>query len=323
MTTGFLSLDAALGGGIVEGGVVESFGAASSGKSTLSLHYARQCLKRDGDVGLYLDYEQSFDFDYAAQITGLQVLTMDETPAPGPVLYCCQPDTLETGTDLALDLSKELGGKLRLVVCDSLAAMTPKAQLEGEIGDQHVGLQARLLGKFLSNASKRYTKVGTTLWIVNQIRTKIGGMGGFGSGPPTQSAGGMALQFYAWQRLSMSSGEMHAWKGHLPEGSHASYIKVEKNKTSPRRKGRTKLVIWPGRGISWEVELLDLMINHGVLKTSSGGFTMNGKGPYTKASLLRMLTDNPRAAEYRTLFTAALQSAVPDGAFVVPVSSGD
>lgn len=317
ISTGFLTLDTALGGGIVEGGVIEVFGTESCGKSTLGLQVLRTALTAPSHGALYLDFEQSFDPLYAETLTGIKCYPLDKAPERGPYILYYQPPDLETGVNVAFDLSEALGKNLRFILLDSLAAMTPKKIVEGEIGEVTVGLQARLLSQFFSVASKRFTRLHTTLWVLNQLRARIGGMSGFGAAPPTQSAGGHALKFFAWQRISISSGESHAWKAQLPAGSHIGYFKIEKNKTSPHRKGKTRLVIWPGRGFSSEIELLDLCIQHHVLQAKgSNQYTFNGKGPFSRGKLLTMLTASERKDEIREQLRQKLFEVVTSREFV-------
>lgn len=285
-----------------------------------------------GQVALYLDFEASFMPTWAESISGMKCGHLEEAKEvlkhkDKKILLWTQPPSLEDGCNLILELSELFQEQLRFIIIDSLAAMTPKVWLEGNLEDKTIGEQARGISKFLNMASSLLHKRRTTLCVVNQVRTKIGGFVAFG-GDSTESAGGRALKYYATQRFQFSGGERHEWKALLPSGSHSAYIKVKKNKTSPDRLGTTKLVLWPGRGFSTDIELLELCVQHGVLTNGGPGTYKLGENTHTRKELLVALTEvnedgTDRRGEVRVMFEDKLKEKVPDGKYILDISGGD
>lgn len=227
-----------------------------------------------------------------------------------PIFIWLQPMYQEQGCDAATELLEALGGALRWVIFDSVHAMTPKAVLEGSNEDDFVAVRARKLGQFVPGYLNKCFQNGTTAVYINQIRDIIGSVG---FGPQTQTTGGRTLRFYSHQRLKMGSGEKHVWKSVLGDASHMSYIQVVKNKARDSkgvRKGRTHLIIWPGRGFSPECELIDLCIEKGVLKSEGSGlFSFRSDGPWKRIDLLKACMKKQGKA-IQKLFLDDLQSKV-------------
>lgn len=285
-----------------------------------------------GQVAVYLDFEGSFMPEWAGVMSGMKVLHLEdahEMPkhADKKILLWTQPGSLEEGVNLIFSLSELFEERLRFIIIDSIAMMTPKAWLEGSQEDKTIGELARGMSKFLNIATSVLRKRKTTLWCVNQVRTVIGKFVPFG-GDPSESAGGRALKFAATQRFKMSMGERHDWKAMLPKGSHSAYIKVEKNKTSPDRKGTTKLVLWPGKGFSPEVELIELMVQNGVLTNGGPGTYRYGEKVMPKVDILVALTQpgengEDKREQVREMFMTKLREKVPDGRYELDIGGMD
>jgi len=255
--TGALALDLALGiGGIPRGRVVEIFGPEGSGKTTLATHVVAEA-QRNGGICAYIDAEHAMDPTYARAI-GVDV---DE-------LLISQPDTGEQALEIADMLIRS--GALDVVVIDSVAALTPRAEIEGEMGDAHVGLQARLMSQALRKLTSNLNKSQTILIFINQLREKIGVM--FGS--PETTPGGRALKFYSSVRLDIR--RIEAIKDGLEVVGNRTRVKVVKNKCAPPFR-QAEFDIMYGRGISREGSVVDLGVDLGVVKKSGAWYTYEGE----------------------------------------------
>ena len=277
ISTGSLGLDLALGvGGLPRGRIVEIYGPESSGKTTMCLEAVAQCQK-SGGVCAFIDAENAFDPIYARKL-GVKVED----------LLVSQPDTGEQALEIC-DMLVRSGG-VDMVVIDSVAALVPRAEIEGEMGDSHVGLQARLMSQALRKLTGNIKRTNTLVVFINQIRMKIGVM--FGS--PETTTGGNALKFYASVRLDIRR------TGQIKKGDdilgNETRIKVVKNKVAPPFK-QAEFDILYGEGVSVEGEIIDIGVKLGLVEKSGAWYSYNGnKIGQGKDNTRMWLKENPEIA---------------------------
>jgi recombination protein RecA len=276
--SGSIGLDLALGiGGYPKGRIVEIYGPESSGKTTLAIHAIAECQKAGGICAI-IDAEHAFDKFYA------EALGVDTEN-----LLISQPDHGEQGLEIADNLIRS--GAIDLIVIDSVAALTPRAEIEGEMGDSNVGVQARLMSKALRKLTATISKTGCCCIFINQLREKIGVM--FGN--PETTTGGNALKFYASVRIDIRRSQQIK-DGETPIGNRTK-VKVVKNKVAPPFRQAEFDIIY-GLGISRVGELIDLGVDLGVIKKSGSWFSYNetklGQG---RDAVKQLLDDHPELME--------------------------
>jgi len=275
--TGCLELDLALGvGGIPRGRIIEIYGPESSGKTTLALHCIAEAQK-SGGIAAFIDAEHALDVNYARNLG----VVLDD-------LYLSQPDTGEQALEIADALVRSAA--IDIMVIDSVAALVPKSEIDGDMGDSHVGAQARLMAQALRKLAGAVNKTHTCIIFINQLREKIGVM----YGNPETTTGGRALKFYASVRLDIRRTES------LKQGSEVvgsrTRVKVVKNKLAPPFK-QAEFDIMYGTGISREGSLLDLGVEYGFVQKSGAWFSCNGERiGQGRENARRYFTENPEAA---------------------------
>lgn len=285
--TGCLSLDLALGiGGLPRGRMVEIYGPESSGKTTVALHAVAQAQKLGG-VAAFIDAEHALDPVYAKNLG----VNLDE-------LYVSQPDTGEQALDIVDALVRS--SAIDIIVVDSVAALTPKAEIEGDMGDSHVGLQARLMSQALRKLTAIVNKSKTCVVFINQLREKVGVM--FGN--PEVTPGGKALKFYASVRIDVRKKDV--LKDSEGAAGNRTRAKVVKNKLAPPFR-QAEFDIMFGEGVSQEGCLIDLGVQYDVIKKSGAWFSYNDtKVANGREKMRQFLKDNPElSAEIETKIRAA------------------
>lgn len=272
--TGCLALDIATGiGGVPRGRIIEIYGPESSGKTTVSLHITAEVQKMGG-VAAFIDAEHALDPTYAKNLG----VNLDE-------LYVSQPDNGEQALDIAEHLVRS--SAIDLIVVDSVAALTPRAEIEGEMGDSHVGLQARLMSQALRKLTAIINKSKTCVIFINQLREKVGVM--FGS--PETTTGGKALKFYSSMRFDVR--KIDQIKDGTDIVGNRTRVKIVKNKLAPPFK-QAEFDIMYGEGISQSGCILDLAVNQGLIQKSGAWFAYNGeKIGQGKENAKKYLLSNP------------------------------
>jgi recombination protein RecA len=279
ISSGSLTLDGALGvGGYPKGRVIEIYGPESSGKTTLTLHAIAECQKAGG-IAAFIDAEHAFDRFYAQNLG----INIDE-------LIISQPDNGEQGLEIADNLIRS--GAVDIIVIDSVAALTPRSEIEGEMGDSKMGLHARLMSQAMRKLTSNISKTNCTVMFINQLREKIGVM--FGN--PETTTGGNALKFYASVRLDIRrSTQIKDTNGNVL--GNKTRVKVVKNKVAPPFKV-SEFDIMYGKGISKMGEIIDLGVAHEIIDKSGSWFsygdTKLGQG---RDSVKSILKDNPELSD--------------------------
>ena len=296
--TGALSLDVALGiGGIPKGRIVEIFGPESSGKTTLALHMIAECQKTGGEAA-FIDAEHALDPVYAKHL-GVDIDN----------LIVSQPDTGEQALEIAEALVRS--GAIDIIVVDSVAALVPKAEIDGDMGDSHVGLQARLMSQALRKLAGVLNKSNTAIIFINQLREKVGIM--FGN--PETTPGGRALKFYASVRLDIRKTENLKQDGEV--FGNRVRVKVVKNKVAPPFREAEFDIIY-GKGISKSGNILDLGVNLDIVEKSGSWFSYNGaRIGQGRENAKKYLEENPEVMsevekKVRDKFNEAFEKSLSD-----------
>lgn len=278
ISTGSLSLDIALGvGGVPRGRIIEIYGPESSGKTTLALHIIANAQK-EGGVAAFIDAEHSLDPAYA----GVLGVNIDE-------LLLSQPDNGETALEIAETLVRS--GAVDIVVIDSVAALVPQKELEGEMGESHVGLQARLMSQALRKLAGVVNKSNASIIFINQLREKVGVI--FGS--PETTTGGRALKFYASVRMDVRRIDTIKQDGNAV--GNRTRVKIVKNKLAPPFK-QAEFDIMYGTGISKEGDILDIAVDKGIVEKSGAWYSYSGERlAQGRENAKKQLIANPRLAE--------------------------
>lgn len=278
ISTGSIGLDTALGvGGLPKGRIIEIYGPESSGKTTLAIHAIAEA-QRQGGIAAFIDAEHAFDRFYAEK---LGVNTSD--------LLISQPDNGEQALEIADNLIRS--GAIDIIVIDSVAALTPKSEIEGDMGDSKVGLQARLMSQALRKLTATINKTGCCCIFINQLREKIGVL--FGN--PETTTGGNALKFYASVRLDIRR-QAQIKDGDMSIGNHVK-VKVVKNKVAPPFR-QAEFDIMFGGGISKTGEIVDLGVEYNIIKKSGSWFSYGeSKLAQGREGVKNLLADNPELAD--------------------------
>ena len=299
ISTGALNLDIALGiGGIPKGRIIEIFGPESSGKTTLALHAVAEAQKLGGEAA-FIDAEHALDPAYAKKI-GVDIDN----------LIVSQPDTGEQALEIAEALIRS--GAIDIIVVDSVAALVPKAEIDGDMGDSHIGLQARLMSQALRKLAGAINKTNAIIIFINQLREKVGIM--FGN--PETTPGGRALKFYASVRMDIRKIENIKQDGNVV-GSRTR-VKIVKNKVAPPFREAEFDIIY-GKGISKEGNILDMAVNLDIVEKAGSWFSYNGERiGQGRENAKKYILEHPKMAEevekkVRDNFSQAFENALVDG----------
>ncbi len=307
VSTGNIAVDAALGvGGLPRGRIIEIYGPESSGKTTLALHCVAQ-VQKGGGTAAYIDAEHALDPQYA------QNLGVDISE-----LFVSQPDSGEQALDITEALVRS--GAIDIVVIDSVAALVPRAEIEGDMGDSHVGLQARLMSQALRKLTGVIARTNAIAIFINQLREKVGQIG---YGSPETTTGGKALKFYASVRIDVRKLETLKGTDGMPIGSRTK-IKIVKNKVAPPFR-QVEVDMMYGEGISNVGSILDMALERDIVKKSGAWFSYNdmriGQG---RENVKKFLKDNPTVcSEIESKLRAEMAEALASNAMPVGVTSND